>query len=242
MKPPIGIPEDLSFLSLFLGIAAIFVFLFAFRQMKRISWLKKSAVDRLNRLQPLLELIGMLIILFWAVWILFKGQKIYLTVIISLLSGGVLWSIRFFFSDLVAGIILRTENLFESGDSIMVEDQQAIIRAVGFRCLSVVKADGTTIQIPYSHLARSPLVKPTAHTAAKSHSFEFTMEKDSGIMEMFDRIKNAVLNSAWSIPNLTPGVELLHEGETECKFKVTVYALKNEHFAEIERNVVQGNY
>ena len=240
MKPTIGLPEDISVLSFLFGIAAIIGFLLALRQMKRISWPKKSAVDRLNRMQPLFEFVGMLIILFWGVWILFKGQKIYLTVMISLLTGGVLWSIRFFFSDLVAGIILRAENLFEPGDSIMMEDQEAIISSVGIRCLSVVKADGTTIRIPYSHLVNSPLMKPTVHTAAKSHSFEFRLEKEAGVMELGTRIKIAALNSAWSIPTLTPGVELLHEGETKCNFKVTVYALKSEHFAEIERNVVHS--
>ena len=240
MNRLISLPSDTSLWSLILGLAGIFAVLYIFRQIRRISWFEKSTRDRLNRLQPLLELSGALVVLFWIVWVLFKGQTVYLTIAASVLALGTLWTIRFFFSDLVAGFILRSENLFQAGDSIVIEDQQAIIEGVGVRCLTIAKADGTSIRIPYNRLVNTPMAKPTAHTIAKSHSFEISVTKEADTLKLFDRIKNMALNSVWSISTLSPRIELLKEDDTECRFRVTVYALKNEHFSEIEKNVIRG--
>ena len=156
---------------------------------------------------------------------------------IFLVVSGVLWLIRFLLYDISAGIVLRAENLFQPGDGILLEGQQAVIESIGTRCLTLVKLDGVTTRIPYSRLASMPLSKPTAHTTAKSHSFELSVKISGNYFDIIQRIKGVVLNSVWSLATLEPGIELLQEGEDAYRLKVTVYALKREYFPEIERSV-----
>ncbi|MBU2644006.1 mechanosensitive ion channel [bacterium] len=237
MTTPVLLPEHTSVLMILLGTAAVAAVLFSFRRIKQITWLKKRARDRMNRLQPLLEAGGIMVILFWIVWGLFRGEPAYTIAVIALAAAGFFWAMRFFLNDVVAGIVLRSENLFTPGDGIMVEDQRAVIDIVGVRCLTVNMADGKTIRMPYSRLIHMPLIKPTAHTIAKSHTFDMTVPKKERSLDIFDRIRRAALNTAWSMATLTPGVELISESEAEYQFRVTVYALRSEYFSEIEKSV-----
>mgnify|MGYP003978354423 CR=1 FL=1 len=237
MKSFVRLPFENATFTLVLGLVGLVVVMLLFYKLKGSSRFNKRTQDRLVRLQPILETIAILGGLSWIIWVLFRSQAVYSIVMIFLVVSGVLWLIRFLLYDISAGIVLRAENLFQPGDGILLEGQQAVIESIGTRCLTLVKLDGVTTRIPYSRLASMPLSKPTAHTTAKSHSFELSVKISGNYFDIIQRIKGVVLNSAWSLATLEPGIELLQEGEDAYRLKVTVYALKREYFPEIERSV-----
>jgi len=208
--------------------------LYLLRQAQDSAWLPESRKEKLRGLLPLLELTAVLTTLVWSGWQLpgtYSTFFIYLVVVIAAL---LLWTVRFALFDVIAGIVLKAENLYKTGDTVIFDTVSSTIEKVGFRCLTVIQPDGKYVKIPYHCLATIPLIKPTASDITRSHSFRLSLP--AGI-EMTETLKAVALNTPWSVPTMMPGVELIDTGAELSTYQITVFTLDSCYFPKLEQSI-----
>lgn len=97
---------------------------------------------------------------FWAFDQLFIGKIAYPVLtgsMIVLMVGLFGW---YFLRDFISGIILKSENAFETGQRIRTAEVSGTIKKLGYRTIGIDTCEGELVKIPYSLLASQKIVKP----------------------------------------------------------------------------------
>lgn len=230
----ISLDETHSFFVIIVVWLIVLAVLYMVHKAQNAVGVRESQKETLRRLVPFLELIILLTTFIWTGWKLLAAHSDYLLFFVIFVAALLLWMLRFALYDITAGIVLKTENLYKVGDTIIFDNISCTINSVGFRCLTVLRSDGKYIKIPYHHLATVPLFKPTASGFTRSHSFSLSFPF---IDEIPEQIKTLALNAPWSLPNAIPGVELVETGETHSTYQITVFSLDARYFSKIEHYI-----
>lgn len=217
--------------------SGVILMLWMLRKAVTVGRLKPGVRKRLSKFLPLADAIGIVLIVIWLGSLLFLDQSAYRTFFLALIFVFVLWLARVSLFDIVAGMILRFENSFQIGDTLIVKEGSGTISEVRLRCLDVTLDKGRQVSIPYSRLSSEVLVKPTSIRPVKTHQFELTLPKSGDISESTLRLISTIMNQPWSIVAIKPLVEPVGEQDGRFLFRITIHALELEHLAEIERAV-----
>ncbi|MBU3916299.1 mechanosensitive ion channel, partial [bacterium] len=193
--------------------------------------------ERLERILPYLETVCVLATLFWTGWELLGDHPPYFLVLVVGIVLTLLWAIRFALYDIAAGIVLRSENLYQPGDAIVIDSINSEVDKVGYRSLTVTQIDGKRVKIPYSYLSRLPLVTSTSSNTIQSHSFKISLPADKNVPDAVNRLRLLVMTSPWSVATALPGIKLMEKSADMSVFQITVFALETSRFPEIESYV-----
>ena len=112
------------------------------------------------RVFPVLQMLLWFAFVFWAFEQLFNGMASYPVLagsLIILMVGLFGW---YFLRDFISGIILKTENGFETGQQIRTAEVSGTINKLGYRSMGIVTCEGEQVKIPYSLLTSQTIIKP----------------------------------------------------------------------------------
>ena len=143
---------------LFFG-TLLFLALLVFRYLLQILPIKRKKKDLVKRFLPSVEIAAWGLFFIWAASSLFMDNLIFTGLILMLIIIAALLISRFLAKDLIAGIILKTENSFIAGDILQFNEFSGIVTKSSFRYLEIETTEGIMIRVPYSTIADNPIIK-----------------------------------------------------------------------------------
>jgi small-conductance mechanosensitive channel len=153
-------------------------------------------------------------------------------VVLALLVGAGWFALR----DAVAGAVLRTEDAFEAGQWIRAGDVEGRVREVGIRAIDVEREDGTRVRIPYSSMARAPLVRAGRAEDPTGHTFSVALPRELGPVRMIPVIRAAARNCFYVSATRPPQIHVT-SGADGHRYDVTVFTLDRTFLPEVEAAV-----
>ena len=216
--------SELAFLrALVLGLFLFLGFKLLYRGLQLFSHLR-SYRTLLYRILPVIEASLWLFYAVWAVGAIFKEGLYYNTALMMVLVIAVSLVSWFAIRDWIAGIVLRVQDAYESGQEISVRDIQGTIRRVGYLALEIETPGGERVKIPYSQISGHIRGRSLPDTASNYHRFEVEIGREIPLGEARGKLRDAVLNSPWSAFDREPQTKLLDEKGTHYLFEAIVYA------------------
>jgi small-conductance mechanosensitive channel len=138
--------------------------------------------------------------------------------------------------DVLSGIVIKTTATVRVGDFVRVGNVEGRLRSLGFRVLTLERADGAEAVVPYSQATGGLLERLRSNSGSTSHQFRLEVHRPNSTVSDVQRIvRERALLSHWSPSRTPPRVHPVGLNE----YEVTVNALSPEHGTEIERAVRQ---
>jgi small-conductance mechanosensitive channel len=200
----------------------------------------RSRRRSLRRALPLAEVAIVLAALAWIAVLAAGAQPGLATGALLGVIAVALAAAWFAIRDLVAGAVLRAENLFETGEWVRSGALEGRVERVGTRSLDIEAEDGSRVRIPWSVLAAAPLARAVRADAVHSHRFTVQLDGDVPPLAAAERIRRAALESHYASATREPHVRHrtdVQEHDAGPVFEVTVYSPERRFFPEIEREV-----
>jgi hypothetical protein len=234
---------SLPFFPTFEFIAFILLIYFSLRVFAKLAGYIKS-FSRLNniikRILPLLDLITIVIIIFWLVVKIFWGSDTLplITASTAVIFIGLLgW---FWGRDFVAGIILKSENYFEKNKMIKLNDKNGRIIKTTLRYLEYETDSGESIRVPYSKISRDYFSKLSPDEKYESHLITIPMNMIPDSISLRESIRKKIYNSPWYLAGKEPVIEIDSSEEGRFKVKVNIYTINSLHADLIRRELIEG--
>jgi small-conductance mechanosensitive channel len=192
----------------------------------------------LRRALPVAEVVIVVAAIIWVAVLLLGDQPVLATGAFLAVAGIVIAAGWFAVRDVIAGSVLRAEDLYEPGQWIRAGDLEGRIERVGARSIEIEGEDGIRVRIPYALLATQPVARSARAESAQAHTFTIRIDDDTAPLEAASRIRRAALESFYATPTREPHVRQRGGGRGEGSlFEVTVYSTDRRFFSEIERDV-----
>ena len=156
------------------------------------------------------------------------------SVIILLFIGIIIFSGWFLIRDIIAGIILRTEENIKVGDLIRFDEFTGRVQKAGIRCLHLKKDEDTQVIIPYSNITPKIISKILPSKTTDPYTFTLDVKKKIDLSAHKEKIRQAVLCTIWISLERSPYINLIKEQNSVLTFQVTVYPLLPEYGMKIE--------
>lgn len=207
------------------------------RRLPDIVRMRKTLRNRLKRAIPALELgagLGFLLSLTGLLLPQKSPESLIVAaaaVLLLVLAG---W---FAIKDIISGVILKSEEVYEYGDWIKTRSVEGRIVTIGHRTLEIETEEGDRVKVPYSRLTQDFLAKSDHSDPAKAHTFQLALTRTIPVAEAVDSIRRAVLNAVWSSVKRDPQIEMRGEQNGSYLYEITVYALDSRYFSAIEGDV-----
>ncbi len=180
------------------------------------------------------------------VWIIFLSKAYYkLSIsnqVFSIVSLIIIIILVLYFSwyalkDYVAGVIFKTCGNVYINDNVRIYKYTGKIVKFAYRTLSIETTKGEIVYIPYSKITSNSVVKMNLAEAIKSYSFKLKIKKTNSLVDTIENIKKSIINLPWSSVKKKPGVYPIEETNTNIIFDITVYAIEDDYFYNIENYI-----
>ena len=184
---------------------------------------------------PFIEILVWGIFLIWSASTLFNHNIVYTaTILLFFLFALILFS-WFLAKDIIAGIILKTENSFKIGDTLKFEKYSGKIIRTNYRYLEIETDKGISIRTPYSKIADNPIIKlnPT-ETMINNQSIILTASKHNSETETINKIKVLLLNSPFVSITKKPNIKKSSETKDKFVFDITLSTLDAKYIPTIK--------
>jgi small-conductance mechanosensitive channel len=196
--------------------------------------IKKLIGFRLSRFFPFIEAIIWILFLIWASQQFFTEKPIYNVFLAGAVVVVIVWASWFALKDVIAGIILRAEDAYETNQIIKLNNLEGKVRKLGYRSLGIETETGEYVKIPYSQIAGQLRVLSDPQQATHSHRFTITVPKSCSLDETARQLRLLALSAPWSSPKKEPQVKSLNDDDENYRFEVVVYSLGEIYFRKIE--------
>ncbi|MFH1321857.1 MAG: mechanosensitive ion channel domain-containing protein, partial [Bacteroidota bacterium] len=236
-----------ALLWLFFFIFKKFVILLPFRK-SYPAGLMSYRVYRLSikNIILIIEVVCWTLFAFWAVDIVFKGNRLFaliFSILLFFIFVGISWSV---IRDFILGVIIKLERAFSINEWFKVTDShgrdvEGRIKKLGYRSLEIETEKGETVDIPYSVITKELVVSSSRHIGVETvKSYTFVMEVPKNIflhISSFVSLKDAT-DATGSVsgetPNDNPETSPVKMGFKEIKEKIRMLIL-NSHWASLKR-------
>jgi hypothetical protein len=204
------------------------------------TWLQKLLV-RKNwlkiplRILPVAEIIVWLLFLRWLTTGLFlrpESSLAFNMIFSAILLVLFAW---FFMRDYMAGIILKTENIFSPGQKIKTADVSGKIIKAGYRALEIESESGRFSKIPYSLLALQVFSLQAPDETVHSHEVVLNLAVTSGIEDVNEQIVRELLLLPWVSVNQKPVITIIEENHKGVSLKVSYQAASDSQAHSINQ-------
>lgn len=148
---------------------------------------------------PVVQMLTWMAFAFWAFEQLFLGMLAYpiLTGSLIILMVGLFgW---YFLRDFISGIILKSENAFETGQQIQTDEVSGTIRKLGYRSVEIATSEGEHVKIPYSLLTSQKIIKPAETGNWAEQLIHLKIASAFSPEKIQDMLKNRILEMPWIV-------------------------------------------
>ncbi|MFW5793454.1 MAG: mechanosensitive ion channel domain-containing protein [Bacteroidota bacterium] len=191
------------FLGLVLFVALRFFFYFL-RIISKGSVIHKNVI----RIIPVFELILWTAYLFGAVYMIFSKYTFMpslLAIMGLILCILIAWYIL---RDLIAGVVLKSENVFENGQFLKANNTEGRIKKIGYLYLELENNSGENIKIPYSRLSNQILIRPETDQSNKYALIRIEIPKVDNHIEIKEKLIGAMNSTPWVIFSQPPEIQI----------------------------------
>ncbi len=230
------------FIKTFILAIAFYIFFRSIRIIFNILPLKAAIRVIIFRSLPVLEMLLWIGFSYWAVQQLFSDQVI-LTVIKACITVIIIIIFAWYlFRDLIAGVILKTENTFKAGQSINTPSISGIIDKIGGRTLKVINDNDESVEIPFSRIIGQEIVISSNKEKKTGHTFRFNVSSKHQPVKIKELVKRRILEIPWIISNDEINLNLIREGADNFILEVRLHTISNDLIYKTEellKNFIQ---
>lgn len=198
----------MNLLTVFLLGFALFVALRVFIYFLLIVSKGSFAYKAIIKIIPPFEFILWAAYVFWAIYTIFSEYSFMpallsaMGVVLSVIIG---WYV---IRDIVSGVVIKSENAFETGQYIKTELSEGRIKKLGYLTLELETTNGEIIKIPYSKLANQILIKPDTETDNKYALITLEIPKLHNHSVIKEKLIDAMNSTPWVIYNQAPNIQV----------------------------------
>lgn len=230
---------DISELNLAIVLLAVLVLYVALRRLRAVVVrlpLTRTRRALVRKARPLIELLLLSGFIILSVRLVLKGDDRYSAAVLGLIVVGVVaisWSSL---RDLLAGLLIKTSELFLPGDFIEVDGVGGWVTGLGYRVIALETPEGDQVFVRYSRITASTVVRKPAADGVFRHTFEVEIPPGAEDVELRDAIRERALYAHWSSVAREPQIRLARDGV----MSVTVFSVGYGQGPLIERSVRRG--
>ncbi|MFC1525934.1 mechanosensitive ion channel domain-containing protein [Candidatus Latescibacterota bacterium] len=229
--------SELAFLrAVAVGILMLAVFRLLYMGLNRLARRRRSRLPLMRSL-PLLEAATGLLYVVWALGSVLERGLYYNAALFMVLAIAALLLTWFAARDWVAGIILKVEDAYELGQRLRCGEVEGTIRSVGHLSVEVELAHGERVKIPYSRVSGQMRALMSGDAPREHHRFQIDVEGPIEAAAAARRLRETIINSAWSALDREPQIRVVEEGQTHTVLEAVVYAPGAAQAESLERDV-----
>ncbi len=145
-----------------------------------------------------------------------------------------------YFKDYISGLIIKMERNIAEGDYVYGKGFEGRIRKLNVRYVEIETEDAEITVVPYYRFL-SDMVRIRKPGSDSLQSYSFVFEVDSNRVADFQAFKLELLRFLMSLPwvKAEPVPDIIREGESGNKVRITVYPLMIKFAYRIEKSCVE---
>ncbi|MDA3844486.1 MAG: mechanosensitive ion channel [Candidatus Kapabacteria bacterium] len=191
-----------------------------------------------KRLVPIIEIVVWAVFFIWASNALFSANMVYTGLLLLVIVVFVLIFARVLATDLIAGIILKTEDSFKLGDLMQFGENKGKITRADYRFLEIETDTGAVVRIPYSKIADSSIVQLNSVEITKiSHTMKVSTGKKHSLSVTANLLKTISLNSPYVSVTKKPNIQLVSETDNSFMFDISISTLDIKYIPIIQNYI-----
>ena len=191
-----------------------------------------------KRLVPIIEIVIWAAFFIWAANALFRANMVYTGLLLLMIVVFVLIFARVLATDLIAGIILKTEDSFKIGDSMQFGENKGKITRADYRFLEIETDMGAIVRIPYSKIADGSIVQLNSVEITKiSHTIKISTDKKSSLSVTTELLRAISLNSPYVAVTKDPNIQLVSETDESFMFDISISTLDKKYIPIIQNYI-----
>ncbi|MCB1160532.1 MAG: hypothetical protein KDK45_23735, partial [Leptospiraceae bacterium] len=136
---------------------------------------------------------------------------------------------------------LTSENRWEAGLQLKLDEVEGELKKVGFFALELLQKDGSRVRIPYRLLLEKQfVVRSGRKEELRGHTFELICEKGTRYSSIERKIMEIIYNYPWTSLAREPIIKNISRPGGELELEITVYTLGNTNYNELEKKIISG--
>ena len=204
------------------GVVLLFLFRFLHRLLDALLRLR-GFLAPLSRVLPVVEAALWLTYVVWAVGAVFAEGLYYNAALLMVLAISLALVSWFAARDWIAGIILRVQDAYKTGQKIRFDEVEGTIRQVGHLALEIELSDGEQAKIPYSRISGRIRSQIRPDMTSNYYHFEIEIGNEIPLSEARQILRTAIMNSPWTTFDQEPQIKLLTDTSNHYSFEAVVH-------------------
>ena len=227
------------FVDFLVGALIIFSLFRLIQYILQVFSARSGRYKALKQALPVVETVFWILYLSWYTFRFAEIRSVYAFVVIAALFILFFWISRYYFKDLIAGIIFRASGKFREGEVIIHENLKGTIKRFRLQGIEIESQDGQVIYIAYSALADSPAIKHESTEKSAAYSFTLLAPANLSGEDKTKAIQQYLLSLPWSSAHKDPVVTVRDKQEDQFVIEVTAYPLEKSYGKKIEQMAIQ---
>lgn len=197
---------------------------------------RRNALRAIAKWFPIFETGSWVLFAFWGAYVLFGRISYYdhlVFVMAVLLVFGISW---YFFRDIFAGMVLKSECQLHEGQQIKTPHTEGIIIQLGSHYLELENEKGEKLKIPYSGLSREWINIPAEADNALSNQFKLSLPDSADPLKVKSRIHQEMMGMPW-IVGAAPKIKIIKGADEHIVLDIRYGLLKEEHALLVEQKI-----
>ena len=225
---------------IFITLLGIGVF-FGFRLLNVITKkiLSQSIFNKIIVSVPILELVAWVAFIFWSTAYTLSNKSYYPVLVVVLVIVLIILLSWFLVRDFIAGVLLKSQQIYKSGQMIKTAQYSGRITRMGNLHLSLQTEQGESARIPYSVLSNSVIIKQK-QDYADTNFFSITVPQSLSKEEWVKKLEADILSSPWVSTKANPIIKITEETIDSFVFSISVVTLNPEHALHLETRLKKG--
>ncbi|MEA2043724.1 MAG: hypothetical protein U9N85_14375 [Bacteroidota bacterium] len=227
-------------LILFLVLRVLFFIIPLF--IKRNEKLKK-----LKKVLPIVEFFSWGFFFVWAFNFFLTKNSVLAAILffLTLIIG--VWATWYFMKEYLIGLVIRTGGRINEGETVTIGEYTGVVSKFERQVLCLDRKAGDSVQVPYSSVFKSELIKGSTTQKGKvgnvtGNMIRLTVTKNNTITETVDQLRIKILNLPWVTGSAEPVIKLESETENSYIFDIMLYTYDNKYLYKIEDNLKNLNF
>lgn len=184
------------FTTILLGLA-LWVLLKSGFYLARIASRNKKVRQYVLRFQPWLEVAGMLGFVFFAIHRHVATGQVFFALVTSLVVVVVFLLGWFVLREVIAGAVLRSDQVLESGMFVKLENLSGTIQSVGLVSLELQTPAGEKVRVPYSQAYKQNIARDTVKGQGKGLLVRVKVPQKHSPQNIQNMLRQKLLEMPW---------------------------------------------
>lgn len=238
MKQIFEIPlSQFTIIKVLVMAIALFFILKLFGRIAKFVFVKRIYRLYFQRYYPILETFVWLLFILWSIDQIFKDRLYYSISLILIILIALIWISWFAIRDFIAGIIFKTQDVYEPEQRIKITEFEGRLKSIGYLSLEIEVDSGEIIKFPYSKI--TGVIHSISNPEEHSNHYRFVIEttRSDNPKAIVGYLRQLILNSPWTLLTKDPQIQLLEESNKHFMFEIIVYSVSKEFTRQIEDDV-----